>query len=114
MTGEQPQLQFRQGIWTDDDAMSRASPAVPWKADIPPDVQNLRIPFQIQDIEKSKYFLCKTPVRNFSLILRLGRDRGDHASRQNQKFNSPASERRPAVTDSFARDRLLSFAATWI
>ncbi len=36
------------------------------------------------------------------------------AARQDQKSNSPASERRPAVTDSFARDRLLSFAATWI
>jgi hypothetical protein len=33
---------------------------------------------------------------------------------QDQNPIRPLSEIRPAVTDSFARDRLLSFAATWI
>jgi hypothetical protein len=33
----------RFGLRADDDALSRASLAGPWKADIPPDVQNLRL-----------------------------------------------------------------------
>jgi DNA invertase Pin-like site-specific DNA recombinase len=67
------QANVSDGSRADDDALSRVSPAGPWKADMPPDVQNLRLSFQNQPIDKKGLFRCESLVQNQPMIFGYAR-----------------------------------------